>query len=141
MTYRKADVLYQIKLSEGFSPFTGIFVYPDKKDLIQSLIKENRSGLLFVRVRGFIVAELLTKFINVFGDEIVIQKYINPFGSAVFPRGRYRVRVKPTKISKLFNSQSAFFKFRFELFISHFSPLLMIIENYSKKVKQSLINI
>ncbi len=102
-----------------------------KENVLETLREANYDGLFII----FIRTEFLTKFVNVFGDEVVIQKYINPFGSAVFPSGRYRIWVKPTKISKLFYSQFTFFKFSFKFFISHMLPLLRIIENYNKKVK------
>jgi len=124
MKTRKAYVLYQNKPFEDFFPFTGVTAYSDKKDLIHGFIKGSIRKFLIVRVSGFIVAELLTKFVNVFGDEVVIQKYINPFGSAVFfPASRYVCRVKTTYISKLFYSQITFFKFLFELIISHIYSL------------------
>jgi len=137
MKTRKAYVLYQNKPFEDFFPFTGATAYSDKKDSIHGFIKGSIRKFLIVGVRGFIVAELLTKFVNIFGDEVVIQKYINPFGSfALFsPAYRNTVCTQSAYFGKFFNSQFALFKFTFKVLIIHLTAFnINDIRNYNKKL-------
>ena len=125
MKTRKAYVLYQNKPFEDFFPFTGVTAYSDKKDSIHGFIKGSIRKFLIVRVSGFIVAELLTKFVNVFGDEVVIKPSIYPAGSFIFgfPSGRNSCMMNTANISKFFYCQSTLFKFTFKSLIIHYPPL------------------
>ncbi len=97
-------------------------LYPKSKALLR---------LLYLHLQGiqlsllFILAKLLTKFINVFGYLVIFYPAIYPQGSLIFgfPFSRYSLIVYTAHISELFYSQVAFFKFGFKLFISHTQPL------------------
>ena len=111
----------------------GMIIAKIKENVSETLREANYDGLFIV----FIRTEFLTKFVNVFGDKVVIQKYINPFGSfALFsPAYRNTVCTQPTYFGKFFNSQSTLFKFTFKVLIIHLTAFnINDIRNYNKKL-------
>ena len=103
-----------------------------KENVSETLREANYDGLFIV----FIRTELLTKFVNVFGDEVVIKPSIYPAGSFIFgfPSGRNSCMMNTANISKFFYCQSTLFKFTFKVLIIHYLPLFKNIENFIKKL-------